>query len=220
MHKVEPRYPCPVCLGTHMEKARLGDAQELELDHCRRCGGVWFELGEVQRLRRHTPEALWHHVSTQPPDSRSLCHSCHAPIDRNAHDCPSCGSRNTIDCPVCQRPLVPQTFQNVRLDACRSCRGVWFDHAELEAIWKLSLDSSLRRRGNEGLSANADGSALVVVDALMFMPDVLFLGARAAGYAVSGAAEGVAGSGLIQGVGDAAGSVFETVVEIIAGLFS
>jgi Zn-finger nucleic acid-binding protein len=202
-----------------MEKARIGDTQELELDHCRRCGGVWFELGEVQRLRRHTPDALWLSVPAQPPDSRSLCHSCHVPIDRNAHDCPSCGSRNRIDCPVCQRPLEPQTFQNVRLDACRSCRGVWFDHAELEAIWKLSLDMRLRRPGDAGLSANLDGSTLIVADALLYMPDVLFLGARAAGYAVSGAANAVMSNGLIEGVGDAAGSVFETVVEIIAGLF-
>ena len=203
-----------------MEKARIGTARELELDHCRRCGGVWFELGEVQHLRRHTPDLLWHHVSPQPSDSRPLCHSCHTPIDRNAHDCPSCGSRNTIDCPVCQRPLVPETFQKVKLDVCRSCRGVWFDHAELETIWKLSLDNGLRRRRDAGLSANVDASGLIVVDALMYMPDVLFLGARAAGYAVSGAADAVASSGLIEGVGDAAGSVFETVVEIISGIFS
>jgi Zn-finger nucleic acid-binding protein len=202
-----------------MEKARIGDAPQLELDHCRRCGGVWFELGEVQHLRRHTPDALWHHVSSRSTDARSLCHSCQAPIDRNAHDCSSCGARNTIECPVCQRPLEPQTFQNVRLDACRSCRGVWFDHAELESIWKLSLDTRLRRRGNASLPAGTEGS-LIVVDALMYMPDVLFLGARAAGYAVSGAAEAVASSGLIEGVGEAAGSVFETVLEIISGIFS
>jgi hypothetical protein len=52
------------------------------------------------------------------------------------------------------------------------------------------------------------------------MPDVLFLGARAAGYAISGAADAVASSGLAEGVGEAAGSVFETIVEIIGGLFS
>jgi Zn-finger nucleic acid-binding protein len=220
MPKLEPRYPCPVCLGSHMEKTRVGDGQELELDHCRRCGGVWFELGEVQRLRRHRPEVLWDRVSTHPSDSRTLCHACHAPIDRNVHDCPSCGSRNTIDCPVCQRPLEPQTYQDVRLDACKSCRGVWFDHAELAAIWKLSLDTTLRRRGNAGLSANADGSSFIVLHALMYTPDVLFLGARAAGYALSGTAEAVASSGVVEGVGEAAGSVFEAIVEIIGGLFS
>ncbi len=203
-----------------MEKARVGDGQQLELDYCRRCGGVWFELGEVQRLRRHAPDALWRHVSPHPPASRALCHACHGPIDRNVHACPSCGSRNAIDCPACQRPLEPQTYQDIRLDACKSCRGVWFDHAELAAVWKLSLDTTMRRRGDAGLSANADASGLIVLDALMYTPDVLFLGARAAGYAVSGAAEAVANSGLVDGVGEAAGGVFEVIVEIIGGLFS
>jgi Zn-finger nucleic acid-binding protein len=220
MPKVEPRYPCPVCLGSNMEKARVGDSQELELDFCRRCGGVWFELGEVQHLRRHGPDALWRHVSPHPSDSRTLCQACHAPIDRNAHDCPSCGSRNTIECPACLRPLEPQTYQDIRLDICKSCRGVWFDHAELAAIWKLSLDTTLSRRRDAGLLANPDSSGLIVLDALMYTPDVLFLGARAAGYAVSGTVEAVASSGVVEGVGEAAGSVFEVIVEIIGGLFS
>jgi Zn-finger nucleic acid-binding protein len=203
-----------------MEKARIGAARELELDYCRRCGGVWFELGEVQHLRRHQPDALWNHVPPERPASRTLCHSCQAPLERDADDCLSCGSRNTIDCPVCQRPLEPQMYQNIRLDVCRSCRGVWFDHAELSAIWKLSVDTTVSRRGNVGLPTNADIPGLIVLDALMYTPDVLFYGARAAGYAVSGVTEVVANSGIVEGVGEAAGSVFEAIIEIISGLFS
>jgi Zn-finger nucleic acid-binding protein len=220
MPEVEPRYPCPVCLGSHLEKTRVGRADELELDHCRRCGGVWFELGEIQRLRHQPSRAFWNRVSSDAPDARTLCHSCHTPIDRNADTCPSCGSRNTIDCPVCEHPLDAQTYQNIRLDVCKSCRGVWFDHAELAAIWKLRLEKGRTRHGGTGLTAPADAGGLLVVDSLMFMPDVLFLGARAAGYAISGAADAVASSGLAEGVGEAAGSVFETIVEIIGGLFS
>ncbi|HJU68814.1 MAG TPA: zf-TFIIB domain-containing protein [Gemmatimonadaceae bacterium] len=220
MPKVEPRYPCPVCLGSHLEKTRVGKADELELDHCRRCGGVWFELGEIQRLRHQPAHAFWARVSPHPPDGRALCHSCHTPIDRNLPECASCGSRNTIDCPVCEQPLEAQEYQNIRLDVCKSCRGVWFDHAELTAIWKLGLESGLGRRGRTGLTTTANTPSLLVVDALTFMPDVLFLGARAAGYALSGAAETVASSGVAGGVADAAGSVFEAIVEIIAGIFS
>jgi Zn-finger nucleic acid-binding protein len=220
MPRVEPRYPCPVCLGARLEKTRVGKARELELDHCRRCGGVWFELGEIQLLRRHPTEAFWDRISPQPSDARALCHSCHVPMDRNTLHCPTCGSRNTIDCPVCQRALEPQAYQNVRLDVCKSCRGVWFDHAELAAIWKLSLRTDVARGRDAGLSANVDTSSLLVVDALLYMPDVLFLGARAAGYVVSGAADAVASSGMAGGVADAAGSVFEAIVEIIGGIFS
>lgn len=219
MPKVEPRYPCPVCLGSHLEKTRVGLADELELDHCRRCGGVWFELGEIQRLRHQPSHTFWARVSPRPPDARALCHSCHTPIDRNADMCSGCGVRIAIDCPVCEQPLEAQTYQSIRLDVCKSCRGVWFDHAELAAIWKLSLQTGIARRGN-GLATVSDAPGLLVVDALMFMPDVLFLGARAAGYALSGAAEAVASSGVAGGVADAAGSVFEATIEIIAGIFS
>ena len=220
MPRIEPRYPCPVCLGSHLEKTRVGRADELELDHCRRCGGVWFELGEIQQVRHQPSDAFWNRVSPHPPDARALCHSCHAPIDRNGTACGSCGSRNTVDCPVCERTLEPQTYQNIRLDVCKSCRGVWFDHAELAAIWKLSIGTAVARGKDAGLSANPGYHGLLVLDALMYTPDVLFYGARAAGYAVSGAAEAVASSGLAEGIGEAAGSVFEVIVEIIGGIFS
>lgn len=220
MPEIEPRYPCPVCLGSHLEKTRVGRADELELDHCRRCGGVWFELGEIQQLRHQPARAFWNRVSPHPADARTLCHSCHAPIDRDTITCASCGVRNTIDCPVCERALEPQTYQNIRLDVCKSCRGVWFDHAELAAIWKLSLGTAVARGKDAGLAANPGTHGLLVLDALMYTPDVLFYGARAAGYAVSGAADVVANSGLADGVAEAAGSVFEVIVEIIGGIFS
>lgn len=220
MPKVEPRYPCPVCLGSHLEKTRVGRADNLEIDHCRRCGGVWFELGEIQRLRQQRARALWRRVSPLTPDARPLCHSCHTPIDRNAETCPSCGSRNTIDCPVCEQPLEAQMYQSIRLDVCQSCRGAWFDHAELAAIWKLSLETEKTPRDKTGLVTTANTPSLLVVDALTFMPDVLFLGARTAGYALSGAAEAVANSGVGDVVAEAAGSVFEVIVEIIGGIFS
>ena len=219
MPEVEPRYPCPVCLGSHLEKTRVGRADALELDHCRRCGGVWFELGEIQRLRHQPSDAFWGRVSPHPPDARALCHSCHTPIDRDADVCSGCGSHNTIDCPVCEQPLAAQTYQNIRLDVCKSCRGVWFDHTELAAIWKLGLQAGEARRGT-GVATTVDAPRLLVVDALLFMPDVLFLGARTAGYALSGAAEAVASSGVAGGVADAAGSVFEAILEIIGGIFS
>lgn len=220
MPEVEPRYPCPVCLGAHLEKTRVGRADELELDYCRRCGGVWFELGEIQRLRHQPSRAFWNRISPHPPGARALCHSCHTPIEPNADTCPGCGSRRTIDCPVCQQPLEAQTYQNIRLDVCKSCRGVWFDHAELASIWKLSLEAGATRRGSGGLPASADRQHLLVVDALLYMPDVLFLGARAAGYAVTGVAEAAVSSGVAEGVAEAAGTVFEAIVEIIGGLFS
>jgi Zn-finger nucleic acid-binding protein len=40
-------------------------------------------------------------------------------------------------CPVCKRGMIVIEYQNIELDYCTSCRGVWFDSGELELILKL-----------------------------------------------------------------------------------
>jgi Zn-finger nucleic acid-binding protein len=229
MREIEPRYPCPVCLGVRLEKTRVGTRGELVLDSCRRCGGIWFELGEVQRLKRFRPQTLWERVGAREETFRMQCHGCHAPMERNAASCLACSWKNTIDCPVCQRAMEPQTHEGLRLDACRTCKGVWFDHVELEAIWKLSAGAA-QRGGQRGTSlsapsAAAEDGAIVLIHALAYSPDLVLYGARAAGYAVSGSAEVLANApeaaaGLLAGAGDAAAGVFEAILDIVSGLFS
>jgi Zn-finger nucleic acid-binding protein len=228
---METRFPCPVCLGVTMEKTPVRTASAdhggtLLLDHCPRCGGAWFEAGEVQRLRAGRPEELWAAIAPRREPYRMQCHSCETILDRDAATCPGCGWRNVLDCPVCQRPMKTATHADVRLDACGSCRGVWFDHAELEHVWRQEFAASLakRRRGLTARSAAADGS-LILLDALAWNPWLAIEGAHLAGHAVAAGAEVVAQApeaiGAVAGAaGDAAAGVFETIVEIISGLFS
>jgi Zn-finger nucleic acid-binding protein len=231
MPDIEPRYPCPVCLGVRLEKTRVGARGELVLDSCSRCGGVWFELGEVQHLTRHRPEALWHRMARRDEPFRMQCHACHAPMDRNATSCPTCDWRNAIDCPVCDRAMDAQVHDGLRLDVCRDCKGVWFDHVELAAIWNVALERAVRRKqGMAGASTRgafdgAEDGAIALTYALAYSPEILFYGARAAGYAVSASADVLASApgaaaGLAAGVGEAAASVFESVLDIISELFS
>jgi Zn-finger nucleic acid-binding protein len=232
MPDIEPRYPCPVCLGVRMEKTRVGARGELVLDSCGRCGGIWFELGEVQRLTRHQPQALWNRVARRDELFRMQCHSCHAPMDRNASSCPTCDWRNTINCPVCDRPMHAEVHDGLRLDVCRTCKGVWFDHVELAAIWNLALERARHRAPGTGLASRpggaidvAEDSTIALTYALAYSPEIFVYGARAAGYAVSASAEVLASApeaaaGLAAGVGEAAASVFESVLDIISGLFS
>jgi hypothetical protein len=118
-----------------------------------------------------------------------------------------------------------QTREGLRLDVCRSCKGVWFDRTELAEIWKLSAAESVatRPRTREGLG-DAAGD-LLLFDALMYTPDLFILGAHSAGYVVTETAEAVSAipevaGGVIEGAGEAAASVFEVVLGIIEGLFS
>jgi len=37
-------------------------------------------------------------------------------------------------CPVCKRDMIVVEYQNIELDFCTSCKGVWFDSGELELL--------------------------------------------------------------------------------------
>lgn len=40
----------------------------------------------------------------------------------------------SMNCPVCSVPLVMSERQNVEIDYCPQCRGVWLDRGELDKI--------------------------------------------------------------------------------------
>ncbi|HEX2188947.1 MAG TPA: zf-TFIIB domain-containing protein, partial [Longimicrobiaceae bacterium] len=146
MPDLAPRLPCPVCLGVTMDRVEVGPGGALVVDHCRRCGGAWLEHGEVQRLRVAGQAALWKRVEKRGYRFRMRCHDCHASLERADEACPACGWSNVLGCPACDRPMRVESHAGLRLDVCRECRGVWFDHHELEAVWGASFDQALQRR--------------------------------------------------------------------------
>ena len=218
----ETRWPCPVCLGVKMEKASLaagrGGDGPLTLDHCARCGGMWFELGEVQRLRAERPESLWARIPARDERHRAQCHACRAFIDRDQPRCGTCGVKTRLHCPACDTVMLQVRQSDLTLDVCKRCKGVWFDHHELEAIWELERDRALARRGKGGRVTDraADGSE-VLLETLFWAPDLVFVGAHVAGHAAAAAIE--AAPAVLETAGDAAASVFEAIVEIVSGLF-
>ncbi|MCG8467138.1 MAG: zf-TFIIB domain-containing protein, partial [Gemmatimonadetes bacterium] len=209
--RLEARWPCPVCLGVKMEKTAIdnGSSEDgpLLLDHCPRCGGMWFELGEIQRLRSEKPEALWAQIPTRDEPHRAQCHSCRAVIDRDAHECATCGAKTHLDCPECDERMEQVRHGALTLDVCKRCKGVWFDHHELEQIWSIERDKLLARRKRGGLRRAGDEGSDILLETLVWAPDLVFVGAHAAGHAVAAAVE--AAPGAIEVVGEAAASVFE-----------
>ena len=233
MAEITPRLPCPVCLGVILERTGVGESSALQVDHCRRCGGVWLEYDEVQQLRREPPRALWSAVAKRQSRFRMPCHSCHAPFGRDADRCPSCGWKNVLDCPLCAAPMRRESRDGVHLDVCRTCKGAWFDQHELAASWSLHAATALARRpATTRLAGGGMDAGDVLLDVLWYSPDLAFYGAQAAGHAITGAARAAtrlpdaaaaapeASVGLVQAAGEAAGSVFEVVVGILEGLFS
>lgn len=234
MRERAPLLPCPVCLATTMDRLAIGPGRHLEVDHCRRCRGIWFEHGEVQRLRALQPAELWKRVPVQPPTLRTWCHGCHGTLDREAESCPTCGTALVLDCPACENPMKVEAHGGMRLDVCHGCRGVWFDHHEIGRIWGPSFDRALRERGTDrggALAAIGDGVAEGSLNVLFYAPDLAFHGVRAAGHAVGASANALSelpgalaaspevAASVFGAIGDAAGSVFEVLVSVIGGIF-
>lgn len=46
-------------------------------------------------------------------------------------------------CPVCQVPMYVAEFEQIELDLCAGCAGVWFDRGELELVLEASPVSEL-----------------------------------------------------------------------------
>ncbi|MGH7537298.1 MAG: zf-TFIIB domain-containing protein [Gemmatimonadales bacterium] len=221
----EARQACPVCLGVQMSKIQPDPSGGLVLDHCTRCGGMWLDKGEVPRLRRCRPQALWALVTLSPDAYRMQCHSCHAAMDRNAVRCPTCAWRNELACPGCGGGLRPVQHGDRRLDVCGRCSGVWFDNVELASIWneKVHALEQVGRRDRPTRS-NRD---YFLLESVLYAPDLVGGATLAVGdalvggvHSVSAIGVGEAASAVVEGTGALAGSVFEAIAEIVGGIFS
>ncbi len=235
MPESEVRLPCPVCLGTKMTKLPMAQRHELMLDQCERCGGMWFDHGEVEELRRLKPRARWRRAVLSTDAFSMTCHSCSAMMDRNAAACPVCDWSNDLDCPTCTQLMERRKFQGLHLDFCAACRGVWFDRIELEEIWELQVDSVLKRdkaRPSSKLrqvSSTAGDVGYLAAEVAFNAPELVVAGIQVAGHGaeagtslitetVSTAPEVIGAA--VEATGELAAGVFETIFDIVGAVFS
>lgn len=216
------RLPCPVCLGVTMEQVAVGRIRKVRLDHCARCGGVWFDAGEIARVRRHRENDFWKRVPKRDDVAVAQCHACHTPFARDLDTCTSCGARTRFACPACDRPMKARRHGDLTLDVCKQCKGLWLDHHELAAIWSVERSNAIARAGGKTPQRRSGASD---VDDLLFVPDLFILGAYTADAGVHIAGEALSSvPGMLapaaEATGDLLGSVFEAIAEIAGSIFS
>jgi Zn-finger nucleic acid-binding protein len=220
---------CPVCLGVKLSRVELGPGPDLLLDACARCGGIWFDRGEIARLRKYHPRALWKKIAPPGEAFRGPCQGCGALMDRNAPGCPACGRENVIACPTCGEAVRLRRHDRLELDACDRCHGVWFDAVELARIWNGELERLLATERRAVGRHRRPGEVPLVMDALAMDP---FLTLWVADAAVNAGAPLAVGAGeligaapeaaaaIVEGTAGLAESVFEAIAAIVEGVFS
>ncbi|WP_019614617.1 zf-TFIIB domain-containing protein [Psychromonas ossibalaenae] len=46
---------CPKCTGTVMDRSFYSSKNKIEVDKCPSCAGIWFDFGELEKLRNLIP---------------------------------------------------------------------------------------------------------------------------------------------------------------------
>jgi Zn-finger nucleic acid-binding protein len=215
---------CPVCKEVELQKLRPSQELELLLDHCERCGGMWFEPGEVRQLRLLAPEVLASRISLKKQLFAMPCPECGHPVTRNSGQCKACGHENTIACPRCHSELERVQSDVFTIDVCRACRGVWFDNIDLSAVWNLQFDETKGQKqdGSTSQSGSFD-TVLAVLKHSREVKDKPAKGKGAKGKA--GAKAEPAGAAVVgsQEEGSAGGrsrNPFGMIADIIGAVFT
>lgn len=116
----EPVLECPHDLAP-MEKTRVG---KVTIDRCHACGGTWFDARELRRL---TNDRELESLATRLPHVRVV---------------------SSFRCPRCGGECVEGHVDEVEVDTCTLCAGVWLDQGELaEAKRRLDTERLLRAAG-------------------------------------------------------------------------
>ena len=95
------------------------ELDEIEIDYCLECKGVWFDAGELELLLGDAAltEVL---MSSMQKFAKS---------NEKKRKCPICGKK--MDKIICGEE------KNILIDECRNHHGLWLDHGELEALLKV-----------------------------------------------------------------------------------
>lgn len=115
---------CPSCKTRLIQDASTG----VQVDACPKCGGIWFDGGELARLAQSRPGCL-----------TGLEHG---------HDPPAAPPQEALritgrPCPVCRAAMREFQFPwapGIRLDGCNQCHGIWADDGELAGIEALAVE--------------------------------------------------------------------------------
>ena len=112
---------CPVCHESAMITLEL---EEVEIDYCTKCEGIWLDAGELELLLG------------EPEKAKVLLDSFK--IDTSS-------TEKVRKCPICDKKMLKVIVGSSKpvllIDKCRRGDGLWFDRGELKNIFeKAQLD--------------------------------------------------------------------------------
>jgi len=98
---------------------------DIEVDICGECRGMWLDQGELERIQA-TVERDYSAELGQVPDKTRRAYQAARQMGGKDLSCPKCeGAMSKVEHGYCSQIVV---------DVCPSCRGIWLDQGELQAL--------------------------------------------------------------------------------------
>jgi Zn-finger nucleic acid-binding protein len=108
---------CPVC---NDEEMLILEYNDVEIDYCNECSGIWLDEGELELLGT---------LETDSPVIKALISKSDSP-EKTDRPCPVCTKRMHL----VKIPLPSGDGKEVEIDKCPRNHGLWFDNGELQDI--------------------------------------------------------------------------------------
>lgn len=118
---------CPNCSKIDLKDERVGGSGRdgIGIDRCPSCGGIWFDMLELENVLRLKPAEL-------------LRSDVNAAYSRSAADGPA-GAGPRRNCPRCEGTVYlikmkSRAGRGATVDSCKVCFGAWLDVGELARL--------------------------------------------------------------------------------------
>lgn len=110
--RLQKKIDCPHCFVTMKQKEVEIFGPNVIIDFCPRCEGTWLDGGELKRLvgNKRLSDYLTKEIGTK--------------------------SSSKLVCPRCSGLMDIEKADDVEVDVCLDCRGVWLDSGELKDLKK------------------------------------------------------------------------------------
>jgi Zn-finger nucleic acid-binding protein len=134
---------CPRC-NRSMDSTAFGEQTSVET--CLRCGGVWFEAGELSVFFQLGPSVIddvGHKITAAGAGPR--------PFDEVP---------NTLKCPGCHYSMESRIFgadTALKIETCTYCSSVWLDAGELSAAYEYMQGGGVITTDKSGADPWGDG---------------------------------------------------------------
>ncbi len=110
---------CPKCSGALQKVVQ----DHIEVDRCVECGGLWFDMLEVDRLRK-------------TKGSAKAIDTGDAKVGEQKNE------QGKVECPRCHTPMirmVDMQQHHIWYESCSVCYGKWFDAGEFKDLQQKTV---------------------------------------------------------------------------------